>query len=143
MFCVLGTGWRQHSSAGSQTVIQSWRAVLRLGDVSTHGLMSWKGACWCFQPRNPNEAFGLESPALSGLEARKGVLAVTRTRSRVCLSHGAGFSPGCRAPLSYLSWPEEKRREWSAALSPSWARAWWSRLTVGTPECSVSWENPR
>lgn len=30
--------------------------------ISTHGLMSWRGACWCFQLRNPSEAFGVGSP---------------------------------------------------------------------------------
>lgn len=36
--------------------------------ISTHGLMSWKGACWCFQLRNPSEALalGVQAPGRVG-----------------------------------------------------------------------------
>lgn len=60
---VVFSGWLQAAfiswlTAGNlilEASAQAW-------GVSTRGLMSWKGACWCFQPRNPNEAFGLGSP---------------------------------------------------------------------------------
>lgn len=102
-----GTGWRQHSFAGSQTEIQAWQAVLKPGDVSTHELISWEGACWwCFQLRNPNEAFGLRIPALPWPQAGEGSIHQPDEKQSCLITQ----SRPCAGLLSFLGLEKREKR---------------------------------
>lgn len=88
--------------------------------ISTHGLMSWRGACWCFQQRNPSEAFGVGDP---GPLAEWGDLT----------PHGADLGAG-RLSVSSLG-PEEEESV-VVPHPPGWALCLTVEADCALPLCA-------